>query len=548
MGLAVFNRTLRAEEPAPPNAAPSAAETPTAKPTKAALADPQEAKRLEAIPHSRLTRDEAEDAADRRELALVVGETYSVDLEFEVTGGVGGITVGRPDLLTFQLVKMGDRRQITFNPLKVGETTVSIRDETGELRLVFLVRVQGVSLPRVATELMNLLRDIEGLNVRIVGSKVVLEGEILVPNDYGKLLLVAGDKAYADYIINLAEMSPLTMQVMARRIQEDIASFAPNVRVRVVNGLIILEGNVDNPEQARQALDKAYLYLPDIKPAAALERDLAAHPFPGGRKPVFSYIVINPQPQKKQDKLVRITAHFVELSKDYTSLFGFKWAPGFSSDPQIQVGQTSSGTVAGNAPTLSGAIGNLLPQLQSAQQAGYARVVKTGTVVVRSGQPAQVTEQTQYTYTMAGAQGQVSAGSSKVGLSLAVTPQIVGKSDDIDLELELDQTDLVGKAPASNAPPVTTTHKIKTKLYVRSNESAAVGGVLATDLGTDFNKDAPLGASSSTSSYSPLFSLLRSKSYTKTKTQFVIFITPQIVENASEGTDELKKNFRIKAK
>jgi len=28
----------------------------------------------------------------------------------------------------------------------------------------------------------------------------------------------------------------------------------------------------------------------------------------------------------------------------------------------------------------------------------------------------------------------------------------------------------------------------------------------------------------------------------------VIFITPQILDNASDGTDDLKKNFRIKVK
>jgi pilus assembly protein CpaC len=82
---------------------------------------------------------------------------------------------------------------------------------------------------------------------------------------------------------------------------------------------------------------------------------------------------------------------------------------------------------------------------------------------------------------------------------------------------------------------------------VKNNESAAVVGVTSGEVLTQFNRDDP-----STGSFSegtlPLFSLLRSKQYVKKRSQFVIFVTPQIVENASEGTDDLKKNFRVKVK
>ena len=43
---------------------------------------------------------------------------------------------------------------------------------------------------------------------------------------------------------------------------------------------------------------------------------------------IQNFIIINPPPPKKQEKLVRVTVHFVELSKDYNKIFGFKWAAG----------------------------------------------------------------------------------------------------------------------------------------------------------------------------------------------------------------------------
>ncbi len=77
-------------------------------------------------------------------------------------------------------------------------------------------------------------------------------------------------------------------------------------------------------------------------------------------------------------------------------------------------------------------------------------------------------------------------------------------------------------------------------------ESAAVAGVNSQDIQTNFNKDDPNAGGFGDPATSPLFTLLRFKSFDKKKTQFVIFVTPQVVASASQGTDDLKKNFRVK--
>ncbi len=493
---------------------------------------------------SKLTNDETERTADRRSLLLTTGEDRAVDLDFDVNSGANGFTIGNPTILTTTLVKIGDKRQVIFKPLKSGETTVTVRDADGTLKLIFSVRITGSNLLRVAGEIRSLVRDIEGIEIRIVGSKVVVEGEVLVPADYARLYSVISDKAYSEFVLNLTTLSPLALQVLSKRIQDDINTFAQNVKTRVVNGRIFLEGQVDSGEHAGRAKRIAELYLPEIKPGSPLEKDPSAQKLPGPI--IVNFIVINPPPPKKQDKLVRITVHFVELSKDYNKIFGFKWQPGFTADPTISIGQNAQGGAAASGTSFSATLSSLLPRLESAQQAGYARVLKTGTVVVRSGQPATLNEQTEIPFAVQGGNGQVAASSAKVGLEIAVTPQIVGQSEDIQMELKMNQTDLVGRSPAGQAP-TTASHKVDTKLYVKSNESAAVAGVTSSAVGTDFNKDDPRSGSFAEGT-TPLFSLIHSKGYRKNKSQFVIFVTPQIVENASDGTEDLKKNFRIKVK
>lgn len=493
---------------------------------------------------SRLTSDQTESTADRRELILTPGEDRIVDFTFE--GGVNatGISIGNPKVVATTLVKIGEKRQMVFKPLSTGDSTITVRDTEGTLRLIFDVRVASSNLSRVSKELESLLRDIEGIKIHIVGKKIVIDGEVIVPLDYGRLVSVISDKAYSEFVLNLAQLSPLALQFLSKRIQEDSTAFAPNVRTRVVNGMIWLEGTVDTKDQADRALNLAKLYLPEAKPPSYLDRE--DFPKLGVRSLVQSFLVINAPPPKKQDKLVRVTVHFVELSKDYRNVFGFKWAPGFTTDPQITVGSGEQGGGQAATTSFTATLSSLFPRLQSAQDAGFARILRTGNITVRSGQQASMNDTVEIPYATTGANGLTSTSLARTGLNILVTPSILGSSEDIQLAVEMSQSNLVGRTVANT--PITAQHAVKTQLYVKSSESAAIAGVNAADVQTNFNKDDPNSGSFGGGQTQPLFNLMRSKSFTKKKGQFVVFVTPQIIENASDGSEDLKKNFRVKVR
>ncbi|MFN7685804.1 MAG: hypothetical protein ACK5QT_10390 [Oligoflexia bacterium] len=491
---------------------------------------------------SRLTRDDSEKKSDRRTVLLGVGEEKVIDIDFNTDKEEKYLRVTNLQIAIPDIIKIGDQQQLSLRGLKAGETTIYVRNyPDGELKLILNVRVNATNLTRIADDIRTLLRDIDGIEVKISGQKVVVDGEVLVPNDYGRLLSVITDKAYADQVLNLATLSPLAIQVVGRKIQEDVRAFAPNVTVRVVNGLIFLEGTADDVDQANRAVKVASLYLPELKPGSQLEKDPTVVRPAQARAIVNNFIQIKPPPAKKAEKLVRVTVYFVELSKDYNKVFSFKWQPGFTADPQITIGTRTDGGVGAQGATFSGTISSLLPKLQSAQNAGYARILKTGNLITRSGQAATLREQTEFPFVFAGPNGTVQGGKQPVGLSIGVTPTIL-QNDDVALDLNLSQINLVGQAPAGGAAPITATHDVTTKLYVKVNESAAVAGVSSQEVGTDFNKD----PSAAGGPADPLFTVLRGKAYRKKKSQFVIFVTPQVIENASEGTEDLKRNFRVR--
>lgn len=494
---------------------------------------------------SKHTSDFSEGTSDKRRLLLTTGEDKVVDVDFDANMTKDGIAIGNPKLVFVQVVKIDDKKQLVFKPLAAGDTTVSVRDTEGNLKVIFNVRVTGSNLLDIASQLRLLLRDIEGIDIKIVGKKVVIDGEVIVPADYGRIVNVILDKSYADMVLNLATLSPIAMNVLSKKIQSDINQFAPNVRTRVVNGMIWLEGTVDNIDQAKRARQVAEFYVPDVKPASPLDKDVTAQRY-GTRPLVQSFLNISPPPARKQDKQVRVTIHFVELSKDYNKLFGFKWEPGFTADdPKMTIGTGASGAVgASSGASFTATISSLFPRLQSAQTAGFARILKTGTFVVRNGQPATLADETEIPFAVAAGNGQVAAQTAKVGTRIATTPLILGQTDDIQMDLIVTQNNLTGR---SGTVPIVTTHQVDTKLYVRSTESAAVAGVTSADVQTNFNKDDPREGAF-TGASSPLFNLMRSKNYGKKKSQFVIFVTPQIVENASDGTEDLRKNFRVRVK
>ena len=77
---------------------------------------------------------------------------------------------------------------------------------------------------------------------------------------------------------------------------------------------------------------------------------------------------------------------------------------------------------------------------------------------------------------------------------------------------------------------------------VKSKESAAIGGVVQNASSTNFDRDDPAPLSDTT--VTPLFRIIRSKNYTQSKNQYAIFVTPKIIDSASEGSEELRKKFR----
>ena len=379
-----------------------------------------------------------------KEVEVVVGLEKIIQLDFVPYAGAGGVKLGNENLATLQIVP--SKKQINLVGSKSGETTLNVRDAAGDIRARFLVKVTASDQSKVVVQLRDLLSDVEGLEIGIKGDSVFVGGQIVVPSDIGKVVVIL-DK-YPD-VLRLVELSPQTQLVIAKKMQEEMQkSNLKDVTVRVVNGSFWIEGVVGSKEESDKAEQIARAYLPDQIQNLARRADAVQTT----RKPPFeNLLTINAKPKPEPlPKLFKLTAQFVELTKGYDRLFAFTWTPFIGADGgQIALGKSNAGGVTTTSTgTLSATISNLFPKLNSAKSAGHARVVESGVVIVKENVPGIIKKTTTIPFQV-GAVDNAKAGSAVAGFDMNIIPTML-QEEKINLKVVIHVSSASGDTSTSN--------------------------------------------------------------------------------------------------
>lgn len=472
-------------------------------------------------------------------VAIGIDEVIKLDYKFH-----SKVQVGNQSVLS--LIVSPARREITFRGIKQGKTSVTIRDPSGDIREKYIVNVQADGLSSKVMELRQLIGDVEGIDIVIRGGKIIVEGQLVVPNDIGKISVILAK--YPD-VIRLIELSPQTQRIISRKMQEEInRNGMKDVTVRIVNKTFWLEGVVNSAGKKTLAETVAQEYLPDKIDSLGAQAGGGSYK-PVQKNPIMNFITVNekkdPEPPPK---LIKVSSQFVELAKDYQRVFGFSWSPVMSQSGSISFGKTSTGGITTEeSGTLSGTINNLFPRLSSAKAAGYARVIQSGMGVVEEKNSLAIKKTKEVPYSVGG--GDFSqAQKANFGFDMKVTPEIADK--EIVKLKDLNITVSLTSGKTEGGQPLSTSNSIATHLVIKSKQSAVIGGVVQTSSATNYDKNPPGGTTQTggNDGSSVLFNLLRSKDYTTEKSQFVIFVTPEIIESASAGTEAIRKKFRKRAR
>ena len=427
-----------------------------------------------------------------------------------------------------------ETQTLQFSGKKTGVATLSILDKKGHKIFEYRIQVMKSDLTKVAREISALLADIEGITVKIINNRVVVDGQILLPRDMNRIYSVVQE--YDKQASSLVTLSPLAQRKIAQLIEKDIGN--PEITCRAVNEKFILEGTANDEAEKQKAEIIAKTYVPDViveqAEAAQLikKRKMA-------ETPVINLIIVKQAAPKEPGKIIQIVIHYVELNKDYNKSFTFEWSPTVSDGSGISFNSNSQNQ-GGVITSITGIINNLLPKLNWLKGHGQARVLESTTLLIQDGQKGDFKSVSNIPYqtsVVAGGTAVPQTQFAQAGLVTSVTPNVVSaRSDSIRLNLDFALSSLL---EISAAGPYTTSNNMQTTIIVRSGQSAAVGGLIKNNTSTDYNKLPQ-------SSTDPLFRLYASKAFQRNQSQFVVFVTPIIKSSASAGSEKVKSKFRLR--
>ncbi|MDH4466549.1 MAG: hypothetical protein QE271_00705 [Bacteriovoracaceae bacterium] len=471
------------------------------------------------------------------ELSLAVGLDKVVELDFPFSSQMN---LGDPSLVRVEPDLK--KRKITFIGLKAGNTSLTIKDSVGEEKIRYIVSVSTNDQSKVVSQLRDLIGDIEGIEIGVRGGKVFVGGEIVIPTDIKKIATVL--EGYPD-VLRFVDMSPQTQVLIANEMQGELRkNNFTGITVRVLNNTFWVEGTIGSEGETNTIKGIVEALLPEKIDAISSGASKLAEPPSKSSVVYFLTVKVTPQePQKNPPpKIVKVSSQFVELSKDYGKVFGFKWAPTMGPDQsQIRIGKQTDGSVTSSSSgTFSAIISNLFPKLQAFKNAGYARVIQSGMVISKDRVPASVSKQTSTPFVV-GAGDSARSSEAKVGFDFNVTPTVL-EDDNVELQLTIGVSVPTGQS-SSGGFPIVTSNNVKTTLTLKSKETAVIGGVVQNQDLTAYDKNDPSPAAQGTQPNN-LFLFLRSRSQNMSRNQYVVFVTPEILISAVEGSEEIKNKFR----
>ena len=436
-------------------------------------------------------------------LVLLWGESFAIPPQRLVKGGftsietdydIGDAAISNGEICEFVIAST--RREIYLNPRERGSTALTIWDTSGRKRDLVPIEIYEEDVKKIESEARAKFGNTD-IDVSVRGGEVVLSGDALSKRESAEAEAFA---ARYPSVRNEVAISQAILDTTASKIEAAIA--IPGVKARGVKGKIVLEGVVYNAADKKKALEIARLYEPDIIDLIDVKDT--------GRRP-------------GKERLVKIDVYFMEVKKEALRTLGILWAPGSTTQSAPSKG---GGVLGGISELITGTIGfavNLLPKLRFVRESGKGRVLEHASLIVKSGEAGDFFSGTEVPYYSSG-----SVSFKEVGIKVHVEP--VAYAGDVDLLIDASLS-----SPAANIEGGVDTRSIKTSAYVRGGEAVVLANVVSNrDLKT-YNRP-PKGLDTS----SAIFNLALSKDFQSGRSEFLLFMVPNLIDDAPKAVEELK--------
>lgn len=430
--------------------------------------------------------------------ALVKGQSVTVSTDYDI----GDAAVADPAVCDFLVGQ--DRRSLYVNARGGGETSMTLWDVKGNKRDAFPVRVVTATLAETLTRARDTVGALPGVNVETRDGKVVVTGEVAEPEDFRSIEALGKTDPRLRSRIRLSRD---VIDKAAQAVREAIG--VPGIAVRSVRDRIVLEGVAYSEADAKRALEIARLYTSDV--LDLIEIKSTGRTIGRGR-------------------MIELEFHLMEVKREALRELGLSWTPGAfvgSSSGNASVGGGGILSAVGDfGKSLLGFVLGFVPRLKLLRERGDARVLENPKVIVKSGEEARIFSGSEVPF-LNGEEVQF----KKVGVDIIATPIESPAGIDIKFSATL-------SAPSSDIRGAVDTHTMSTSAVCPEGQSIVVGGIVRHG-DVKMHNRAPRG----TETDSAIFTLFLSKDFQSNRSEFVLVVTPRIVEQPKPAELELQAFF-----
>lgn len=452
------------------------------------------------------------------DIIIVIGRSSTVTVPFPFGKGANS----NPDVV--QAVPEPANRRIIFFGRKIGRATYTAFDARNASRKVeYEIEVVAEDLAKLRDYLQRQIGDIEGVEVKIQGDQVIIEGDVALESELQRISKLALNQngQPRPNVQNLVRLSPLAVKALARTIEQNIGR--PDVTARPLKDKILLEGVVYSEEQKTRAEAIAKTLYDNVVNVIEIQQV---------------------QRPPSRAKTIVLNTHFLELSKQVLDSWSITWGTvsltenGLSAFFQQDL---ANGEFTGDFnTTVSGTLTAFLPKFERSKPANVIRILANPVITTKDGERAAIFTGQEIPFIVGNTPAGPIVEFKEVGINMSATPYAQG--DSVDLKLSISASD-IGDVSLAETKGATTSVGIvrssyETAQFTRAGESVAIGGLFRTGDNVIYNR--PDFADSNS-----IFKLYLSRAYAKRKSQIVVFVTPSVYDDSVSANREMKDLFNL---
>lgn len=446
-------------------------------------------------------------------LTLGVGQQKVIQL-----GDVSRVAIGEPEIADVKQVGGGGELLVTG----IGEGRTSLLVwRSNRARASYTVVVRRQDPRELVSEVRALLGDREGIEVRVVGDHVYLEGEALTPGDSERVQEIGRlFPSVRSFVRPGANARRLAAEALNRALRK---SGLPGVAASVVGDTLVLEGSVESKD--------------DLKKVDLVARAAAEKP--------ESLVTVGAK------KMVLVEVDFVEVSAGKSRVAGVRppsaiVSTGEGASATLDVVQPLRGLDSGQTQKE----GSLSLHASAASDFsvglrfddGSARILSRPRLVCASGEKAEFLAGGEIPLLLA-TQNQFSVEFRKFGILLQITPT-ADRAGNVSASIYAEVSDVdrsVSVRSNGMEMPGFRVRNLRTSVTVRDGETIVLSGLYSADESKEVSKIPLLG-------HIPILGeLFKSRSFIEHRTELAIYVTPRLILPAAgkaEMPDGAQKMYK----